>query len=75
MIWFMNALGLSARHRRQADVQPVLRLSAVYELTILFGSFGALLGMLVPEPPAAAASSAAEEPAVRAAPATTAFSW
>ena len=47
MVWYMNAYDYPHRHWRQADVQPVLpRFVPSFELTILLGAFGAVLGML-----------------------------
>jgi len=46
MIWWMNAYDYAIPIGGQTDVQSVQRLPPSYELTILLGSFGALLGML-----------------------------
>ncbi len=46
MIWWMNAVRLSHRNRRQTDVQPFQRVSAFLRADDFFGAFGSLFGML-----------------------------
>jgi hypothetical protein len=53
MIWFMNAVNYPIVIGGKPMFSPFSAFPPSYELTILFGAFGALLGMLFLEPPAA----------------------
>jgi hypothetical protein len=46
LIWWMNAIDYPIIIGGKPMFSPFGRVSAFYELTILFGAFGALLGML-----------------------------
>ena len=47
MIWFMNGFDYQLVVGGKPLFSPVFAFPVSYELTILFGSFGAVLGMLV----------------------------
>ena len=66
MVWYMNAYDYPIVIGGKPMFSPFYPFVPCFELTILLGAFGAVLGHVVPEPAAAPASSAAEEPALRA---------